>query len=88
MPWKVEYLATCRRQLKGLSPEVKAEILAYMRENVVDADDPYVTAKELTGRWSGYWRYRVGTYRVICKIRDREMVVLAIKAGHRGDVYS
>jgi mRNA interferase RelE/StbE len=67
---------------------VKAEILAYMRENVVDADDPYDAAKALTGRWAGYWRYRVGAYRVICKIRNKELVVMAVKAGHRGDVYS
>jgi mRNA interferase RelE/StbE len=81
-------LEACRRQLKGLGPEVKAEILAYMRENVVDSDDPCDSAKALTGRWSGHWRYRIGTYRVICKMRNREMVVMAVKAGHRGDVYN
>jgi mRNA interferase RelE/StbE len=81
-------LAACKRQLKELEPEVRTAILQYMRENIVEADDPYVSAKELTGNWSGYWRYRMGTYRVICRIRNKELVVMAIKAGHRGDVYS
>ena len=36
---------------------------------------------------SGEWRYRVGDYRVLCEIRDEELVVLAIEIGHRQEVY-
>ncbi|TNH92894.1 type II toxin-antitoxin system RelE family toxin [Aeromonas hydrophila] len=34
-----------------------------------------------------YWRYRVGDYRVICEIRDNEMVIVAVMVGHRRDIY-
>lgn len=33
------------------------------------------------------WRYRVGDYRVICKIDDDAEVVLVLRVGHRKDVY-
>ncbi|WP_165056534.1 MULTISPECIES: type II toxin-antitoxin system RelE/ParE family toxin [unclassified Adlercreutzia] len=31
--------------------------------------------------------YRVGDYRMLCEIRDDELVVLAIEIGHRRDIY-
>lgn len=36
---------------------------------------------------SGYWRYKVGDYRVICDIQDERLVVLVIDIGHRSKVY-
>jgi mRNA interferase RelE/StbE len=34
------------------------------------------------------YRIRVGDYRVVYEIRDRELVVLVVKVGHRREVYS
>ena len=34
-----------------------------------------------------YWRLRVGTYRAIYEIRDEELFVEVIEAGHRRDIY-
>lgn len=38
---------------------------------------------------SGYDRYRLrqGDYRILYEIRDRDVVVVVIKIGHRRDVY-
>lgn len=36
---------------------------------------------------AGLWRYRVGDYRVLCQIRDGELLVLVVAVGHRRDVY-
>ena len=33
------------------------------------------------------WRVRVGDYRVLYEIRDRELVVLVVGIGHRREVY-
>lgn len=33
------------------------------------------------------WRIRVGRYRVVYEIHDREVVVLVLRIGHRKDVY-
>jgi mRNA interferase RelE/StbE len=35
----------------------------------------------------GLWRYRIGSYRLICQIEDRRLVVLVIAVGHRRHVY-
>ncbi|MBJ7901658.1 MAG: hypothetical protein GC158_17465 [Cyanobacteria bacterium RI_101] len=33
------------------------------------------------------WRYRVGSYRIICEILDTQMLVLVIKVGSRQFIY-
>ena len=42
---------------------------------------------KLTANLSGLWRYRIEDYRVICQIQDDKLVVLALKVGHRREVY-
>jgi len=41
----------------------------------------------MTGQYSGYWRFRVGDYRVICKIEDGRMTIHVVAIGHRREVY-
>ncbi|MDH3421037.1 MAG: type II toxin-antitoxin system RelE/ParE family toxin [Gammaproteobacteria bacterium] len=40
-------------------------------------------------RLSGYDRYRLrqGRYRVVYEIRDSDVLVVAVKVGHRRDIY-
>lgn len=40
---------------------------------------------KLTGRTG--WRIRVGVYRVIYEINDREQKVIVLDIGHRRDIY-
>ena len=41
----------------------------------------------MTGNLAGLWRYRVGNWRIICKILDDELVITVIRVAHRRDVY-
>ena len=51
------------------------------------ANQPRPTgAKKLKGR-DDLWRIRVGDYRIIYEIRDRILVVLVVRVGHRREVY-
>lgn len=34
------------------------------------------------------WRYRIGDYRLICKIKDEKLVILLLQIGHRKEIYS
>ncbi|MCA5587154.1 type II toxin-antitoxin system RelE/ParE family toxin [Finegoldia magna] len=43
--------------------------------------------KALVGDKSGYWRYRIGNYRLIAEIRDDELLIIAISFEHRSSVY-
>ncbi len=41
--------------------------------------------KALSGTWDGYFRLRVGDYRVIFQIMPREIVIARVR--HRSEVY-
>jgi mRNA interferase RelE/StbE len=43
--------------------------------------------KQLTGRLADYYRYRVGNYRVVYRIDDRQQVVRVFKIAHRSAAY-
>lgn len=43
-------------------------------------------ARKLTG-YDDTFRIRVGIYRILYSVSERELVIIILKIGHRGDVY-
>ncbi|CAB0979424.1 type II toxin-antitoxin system RelE/ParE family toxin [Corynebacterium diphtheriae] len=43
--------------------------------------------KALTGNWAGFWRWRVGDYRLVAAIEDDRVVIVVVSIGHRSQVY-
>lgn len=87
MAWKINFLPTAVKEFKKLDRTVASRILAYLKE-VAQLDDPTQRGKALTGNLSGYWRYRVGDYRVITQIENGEMRILVVKLNHRSKIYN
>ena len=50
-------------------------------------ENPRVHGKGLVENKSGQWRYRIGDYRVICEIKDEEIIILVLEIGHRREIY-
>lgn len=63
------------------------QILRYLRERIATNNPPRRFGKALTSDRVGLWRYRVGDYRLICRIEDDRLVVLVLAVGHRREVY-
>ena len=87
MAWKVEFTESAAKQLARQDKTQAQRITKYLRR-VMQLEDPRDAGKALTGNFRTYWRYRVGDYRVICELRDNELVILAVMIGHRGEVYT
>ncbi len=85
MAWTLEFGPRAQRALKKLDRQTAARLIAYL-ENVA-AGDSRRRGKALTGELGGFWRYRVGDWRVICRLEDARLVVLVIDVGHRREVY-
>lgn len=86
MASEVEYTATVLRQLRKLDRQVARRIVDYLDE-VAGLDDPQSRGKGLVGDRVGVWRHRVGDHRVLCEIRDAELVIVALTVGHRREAY-
>ncbi len=85
--WAVEFDERARRELRKLDLKAQKEILRYLRERIAGSVDPRQFGKPLRMNLAGLWRYRVGSYRLICRIEEHRPVVLVLKVGHRRDVY-
>lgn len=51
------------------------------------ADDPRPPGSVKLAGEANAWRIRVGDYRVLYEIRDRQLLILVVRVGHRKDVY-
>ncbi len=88
MAWRVELSETANQQLSKLDPQHCKRILKFLQERVAKLMNPRSLGKALQGsRLGEFWRYRVGDYRLICKIEDDRMLVLVLTLGHRKEVY-
>ena len=50
-------------------------------------ENPRLHGKGLTSNRLGEWRYRVGDYRLICEIKDEEIIILVLQIGYRRSIY-
>jgi mRNA interferase RelE/StbE len=74
-------------ELKKLGHSAQRDIIAYLDERVAGNADPRRFGKGLKADLAGLWRYRVSDYRILCQIKDRELLVLVLAVGHRWDIY-
>jgi mRNA interferase RelE/StbE len=85
--WAVEFDDRARRELRKLDVKAQKDILRYLRERIAGSRDPRQFGKPLRMNLAGLWRYRMGDYRLICRIEDQRLVVLVLKVGHRREIY-
>ena len=83
---KVILTETFKKQLKKLDAAILKRVLDYL-EQIELLDNPRSRGKALTSNLSGLWRYHVGDYRILCRIRDDKLVITVIEIGHRSTVY-
>ncbi|MDR1271435.1 MAG: type II toxin-antitoxin system RelE/ParE family toxin [Clostridiales Family XIII bacterium] len=86
--YQLVFYTKALRQLAKLDFFTQKRIQAYLNRHVHDSEDPRAHGKELTEMASGFWRYRIGDYRVICEIHDGVCEVIAMQIGHRSKIYS
>lgn len=87
MGYKIEYSKNAIRFLKKLDNYTKTVIKNWISKNLSDCSNPFQHGKPLTADKKGYWRYRVGDYRIICEIKQDKLIIAVIEIGHRSDIY-
>ena len=69
------------------SDRALAKKLSRCFKNLENNPRSHPNIKPLKGSYSGYYRYRVGDYRVVYSIEDDLVVVNVIIIAHRSKVY-
>lgn len=88
MAWRIEFEKQAEKELARLDPVAARRILNFLEERVAGRDDPRSVGSALQGAKLGnLWRYRVGSYRIICDLQDDVCVVLVVRVAKREIVY-
>lgn len=75
------------RQLRKLDRPIQKRILDWFEDRIEGCKNPRHFGEPLKGDRIGFWRYRVGDYRVLCEIQDDKVVVFVLTIGHRREIY-
>ena len=75
-----------KKQLKNLDFTIQKRIAKFI-DNLQELENPRIKGKSLAGNLSGFWRYRVGDYRIICDIVDNEITIYILDISHRSKSY-
>ncbi|NBV06291.1 MAG: type II toxin-antitoxin system RelE/ParE family toxin [Proteobacteria bacterium] len=86
MTWTILLSDKVKKQLSKLDQQSKSDILNFLYQDKLH-QSPKSSGKNLRGNLKKFWRYRVGDYRIICEMKNSELVVLVIDVGHRNKVY-
>ena len=88
MGYEVRINDQALKSLKKIDRYQAQIIFAWMEKNLAGCANPRIYGKALTGDKKGYWRYRVGAYRIIAEIQDQQIRIVIINISHRRDVYN
>jgi len=82
LKYRLVYTHRAVRDISGLEANVKKRIGKALKRYV---EGPLQYASKLTDAALGTYRFRIGDYRVVFDIEDKDIVVLRV--GHRRDIY-
>ena len=81
--YKIYVKPSAVKEIESLPKKDRSRVIQKIRGLAADPRPP--GCEKLTGEEK--YRIRQGRYRIVYSITDEELVVIAVKAGHRRDIY-
>jgi mRNA interferase RelE/StbE len=86
--WAIEFENTAAKELAKLGKPAAARIVKFLSERIAPLENPRDLGQALKGSALGeFWKYRVGDYRLVCKIIDARITIVVVRVGNRREVY-
>lgn len=85
--WSLVWSEASLRDLRKLDKKVAKIIVSKTQANLDNIDDPRKLLIPLKYAKKGQYKYRIGSYRVICRLIDADFVIESVSIGHRKEVY-
>lgn len=85
MIYSVRWDTEALEDLRELDRSDAKRIVKKVESHLIKA--PLSLGKPLSGNFSSLYRYRIGDYRVLYVIIQKEVVIEVVAVGHRKDVY-
>ena len=83
--WTIIFTPKAEKEFSKLAHDTQQQIFKTL-EKVERNPDQYL--KVLHGPFAGFYKLRVGKYRLICKKEKTELIILILKIGKRDKIYN
>ena len=87
MTWRLIFHPDSVKELKKLDSAAAARIVKTLETRIAVLDDPRSLGAPLKGDHDGYWRWRIGHFRVIARLNDASVTILVVRIAHRREAY-
>ena len=88
LAFEIEFDPEAVKDLRKLDRSVQERLVEFLKLRVSTLDNPRSIGEALAGsKLGGYWKYRVGDWRIICDIQDSRIIVRVLRVGNRSEVY-
>lgn len=86
MGYKVQIIELAALEVAKFDKTVQKRIYSFLQKLEL-VDNPRDLLIPYTANLAGFWKKRIGDYRIICRIDDKKIIVEVIKVGHRSKIY-
>lgn len=83
----IDFSQKAKKQFLKFDKQIQKQIKTFINKLKV-LENPRSIGKPLVGNFRGFWRYRVGDYRLICKIEDKKLIIVIVEIDHRKNIYN
>jgi mRNA interferase RelE/StbE len=87
MKYNAQFKQNAIDAMQNIDKEHRVRIYKWIQKNLDGSEMPTSHGKPLTGNYKGFWRYRVGSYRIIVEIVEHTNTVFIVAVGHRSNIY-
>lgn len=84
MAYTIQFKPLALRQLEKLPRDIQKKLAARIEAL---RDNPFPPGCKKMAAIPDTWRIRVGDYRVVYQVHQKELLVLVLTVGHRKDAY-
>jgi mRNA interferase RelE/StbE len=83
--WEIRYHQNIQDDLKNIPKKYSIQIIKAIEHRLQQQSDPTLLGKPLRANLSGYFRIRIGNYRVVYKVSNEKIQIFIIAIGLRRD---
>jgi mRNA interferase RelE/StbE len=86
MVWQIIFTKKAQKQINDLDKQIQSRLKKAILTKLMINPPAYLEA--LVGEFGGYYKFRVGDYRLICTKEDEKLIVSVVEIGHRREIYN
>lgn len=85
MVWQILFTRKSQKQINELDEQVQSRLKKAILTKLMTNPSAYL--EPLVEEFAGYYKFRVGDYRLICNKEDKKLIIIVIEIGHRREIY-